>query len=167
MEKALQKGLPLYLTNGLTIQTFTWWNSMINEERLITNSGINKQYSDYLAEDWIVIINYVISKLNEYFGEIFIYNNDDFSNVGKGFCIEFKSKSCHGPMNMRLEGTLGADILGDNEDLRISATLFAYSNDRRLITNDNDSFFQIEYKSSASGGKWVSLGWMFDEYNEY
>jgi hypothetical protein len=137
------------------------------EEKLITNSGISKPYSSYLTEDWIAIINYAILKLNKFFGEVFIYNKEDFKEVGNGFCIEFKSKSCHGPLNIYLKGILGADILGDDEELRISATLFTFSDDQKLITTNNDCYFEIEYKPSVLGGKWISLGWMADEYDEF
>jgi hypothetical protein len=37
---------------------------MAIEEKLITNSGIRKPYSSYLAEDWIAIVNYAIASVH-------------------------------------------------------------------------------------------------------
>ena len=140
---------------------------MIFEEKLISNSGVNKKYSDYLAEEWIAIVNCLILKLDEFFGGKLIYREDDLKDVGNGFCIEFSTKPCLGPLNIYLKGTLGADILGDNEELRISAVFFIYSGESKLSAPNNKSYSELEYKKCEFGGNWESLGWKYDEYDEF
>lgn len=155
------------MTNGQTIQIFNWLNKMIPEENLIVNSK-GGLYSDYEASEWSAIVMYVIQKLHEFLGVTLIFKEDDFKDVGNGFCIEFIYKFSEiRPMNIHIKGTLGADILGDNESLRITATIFIYSDEQKMQLSNGYSYFEIEYIPRMTGGYWQPIGWMYDEYDEF
>ena len=50
----------------------------------------------------------------------------------------------------------------------ISATLFIYSNKKKLLTKDGASFLELVFNKDNTGvGNWQSYGWKEDEFEEY
>jgi hypothetical protein len=84
-----------------------------------------------------------------------------WENVLRGNITENK------PLAVAWEGILGLDVIEDKP--YVSASLFLFRHGRRLTVSERfGSYLEFLYEHSANGyGRWRSLGWMEDIYDEY
>lgn len=97
-------------------------------------------------------------------------------DLSRGFCIEIGSpRPALGAFNITWKGIFGASWLDDPEtnisNLYISATIFLYSNTKKLMTNFTDSFLEYEYvkldERTFTWQPFLKNAWMIDEHEEY
>ena len=89
--------------------------------------------------------------------------------MGEGFCVDIWSPApLLGILALSWKGILGGQVLNDGRKLDISATLFLYSQKKKLVTKEGASFLELVYEKDDSGdGNWRIDGWLKDVYYEY
>lgn len=139
---------------------------MTNIDKLIwpESNGIET----YSIGQWLDIVKYVLEKL-QFFLELPIEHEPLENNIGEGFCINIWSPApLLGTFALSWKGILGGQILNDGKRLDISATLFLYSQKKKLITKEGASFLELIYEKDGFGkGSWRIDGWLKDVYYEY
>jgi hypothetical protein len=144
---------------------------MNNTEKLIQNLSIKGKYLDYTKDEWIMVINYLLSQLEILLGVEVSAREEDFKFISNGFCIRFNTNECLGPTRVNLQGLIGTDVLESESLLRISSTIFLCSqNDRFISLGDSEkAYFEIEYMTSDDDdiGYWNAIGWKKDEHDEF
>lgn len=123
---------------------------------------------EYSTKQWVDIVEYVLSKLR-IFLNLPIDHEPLENNVGDGFCVNiWNPKPLLGSLALSWKGILGGQILNEGRRLNISATLFLYSQQKKLITKEGASFIELVYKKDDLGkGNWRMEGWLTDVYYEY
>jgi hypothetical protein len=122
---------------------------------------------EYSTEQWISIVEYVLEQL-QFFLNLPIEHESLEGNVGEGFSLNIWSQTLLlGPLALSWKGILGGQIL-NNSRLNISATLFLYSQKKKLVTKEGASLLELVYEKDDFGnGNWQLDGWLKDVYYEY
>lgn len=139
---------------------------MINIDELVwPKSSSIKEYS---SEQWINIVKYVLKKLQTFLNQPIDHEQLE-DNIGDGFCINISSpKPLLGAFALSWKGILGGQVLDEGQRLDISATLFLYSNKKKLLTKSGASFLELVYEKDNLGkGNWRLYGWLEDVHYEY
>ncbi len=125
-------------------------------------------FKEYSTQQWVEIVESILEQLR-LFLNLPINHEPLEGNVGEGFCIDIWSpKPLLGTLALSWKGILGGQVLNDGRRLDISATLFLYSQHKKLVTKSGASFLELVYARDNSGkGNWRADGWLPDEYWEY
>ena len=151
----------------------------MDQEELEQLLFLDREYSDeldYPRSKWIEIIQNTLDRFETYLGVPVEHEEFQSSSIGSGFCVDIASPvSACGKFNITWKGGYGAGWITDSETktsfLYISATLFLYSNTKKLVTNSNESFLEFEYVKGEDGTflwrPFLKNAWMIDEHGEY
>tara|TARA_R110002095_G_scaffold89262_3_gene77904 strand:- start:412 stop:900 length:489 start_codon:yes stop_codon:yes gene_type:complete len=131
---------------------------------------------DYSKEKWFEIIQYTLGRFETFLGVPIEHEDLENSNIGHGFCIDIGSPApACGAFHVTWKGIYGAGWLENAEtnlaSFYISATLFLYSNTKKLVTNSRESLLEYEYvrldDNSCIWRPFIENAWMTDEFEEY
>lgn len=127
-------------------------------------------FQDYSQDQWVSIVHYLFDSFESFLTIPLRCDDRIEENVGKGFCIDVRSRNAFGgPIAWACRGILGCDLLDQPIPLSISAILFLYSREHKLITtNDQASYLSFTFEPHHdTPGIWVCSGWEKDIYDEY
>ena len=120
-------------------------------------------------EVYVQIIDYLLARLST-------YSQQPLEFVGD-HCIEegFFGTTFRGAITpqeafqITYIGPLGVDFIGDEDVPQYSASLFVFGGHYRISAGKPDrSFIELVYEKGENNvGRWRSLGWQIDEFDEY
>jgi hypothetical protein len=120
----------------------------------------------FRVDEWRRLIQYLLDRLQEYFGGRVVAEPFRDACVGDGFCINVSSDNETPDAPISWKGIFGDTIIDGK--LYVSLTVFFYSGAKRLFANDGNEF--AEYDLDISGSdmcRWKLFGWFKDEFGEY
>lgn len=147
-----------------------------NIDQLIFPDRPHSPDFDYSTDQWGQIVKYAIDRFEKFLGVPIEHEKIAESELRKGFCIGIGPPiPALGAFSITWKGIFCATWLiepeSKNSHLYISATLFLYSNTKKLVTNSNDSVLEYEYvKFDDKTFGWqpfIKNAWMSDEFEEY
>lgn len=120
-------------------------------------------------DEWASLVYFLLNTLSDHFGQAFNIIAADTVDEESFSCWIHSSKSFGGPLSLMWLGKLGMETIGDERIPHVSATLFLFSQDKRLnIPNYESSYFYLSYEHSHKNkGKWELGEWLEDIYGEY
>lgn len=123
-------------------------------------------------EEWSAIIDYLVKTLENYLQQkIEITDESIEASIvdDEAICCSIRSASSFGGiLNITWEGRLGMELIEGKPS--ISASLFIFSNNRRLVVagHEEGSYVELVYEQLENNkGNWCSLGWLEDIYGEF
>lgn len=123
-------------------------------------------------EEWSAIIDYLVKTLENYLQQkIEITDESIEASIvdDEAICCSIRSASSFGGiLNIAWEGRLGMELIEGKPS--ISASLFIFSNNRRLVVagHEEGSYVELVYEQLENNkGNWRSLGWLEDIYGEF
>lgn len=147
-----------------------------NIDQLIFPDRPHSPDFDYSTDQWIAIVKHTMDRFERFLGTPIDHENIVESGLNQGFSIDIVSPApALGAFNITWKGIFGATWLVEpeskNSNLYITATLFLYSNTKKMETKSNDGFLEYEYaKLDDKTFRWrpfIKNAWMIDEFEEY
>jgi hypothetical protein len=113
------------------------------------------------------IIDYLLARLGDYLQTNLELIGDNWFDE-TAFSTDFREKKCSlNSFDIKLGGTLGMELVGDESYPHTSINLYLFADGQRLKTGIN-SYIYMEYaKQDSNFGKWISYGWQEDEFEEF
>lgn len=113
------------------------------------------------------IINYLLARLSDYLQTPLELVGDNWMHE-TAFSADFRGViSPKEAFCITLGGTLGMQLIGDEDKPHVHANLYLFGSGYRLTAGkSNRSFIYMEY-NQMNDRNWHSFGWAIDEFDEY